>query len=150
MIPRWLILGAFPLLTLVGSSSPVHAQVSVNIGINLPAPPQLVPVPASPVMYAPGVAANYFVYEGQYYVLTNGAWYVSRGHNGPWVLLAPEYIPRPILAVPVQYYRVPPPAWREWRREAAPHWETHWGARWGEHREPRREDRREERREDRR
>jgi hypothetical protein len=158
---RMLVCGLV-LLALSGSASLGNAQVSVNIGINLPAPPELVPVPAIPVMYAPGVGANYFFYEGGYYVFANGGWYVSPRYNGPWALVAPEFVPRPILTVPVQYYRVPPSAWRGWRREAAPRWEPHWGQRWEEHRPaehaqrreeprgPRGEDRREGRHEDRR
>jgi hypothetical protein len=149
-------------LILFGLPNLGHAQVSVNIGINLPGPPQLVPVPATAVMYAPGVGANYFFYGSEYYVFANGGWYVSPRHNGPWVLVAPEFVPRPILMVPIQYYRVPPPAWQHWRRDAAPRWEPHWGQRWEERgpaeraqqrdepRGPRDEDHRGERREGRR
>jgi hypothetical protein len=110
-----------------------HAQVRVNIGINLPAPPPLVPVPSSPVIeYAPSVDGNYFSYDGQYWVFSNGAWYASRGYNGPWFVVRPELIPRPLLGVPVQYYRRPPVAWRRWRRENAPRWEARYGRRWDE------------------
>ena len=76
-------------------------------------------------------------------VLNNGAaetasakydgWFISPGYNGPWTIVAPEFVPRPILRVPVQYYRVPPPAWRGWQRAAAPRWEPRWGQRWAEH-----------------
>jgi len=129
MIVAGFVLGAT--LASVGTS---QAQVSVNIGVNLPAPPQLVPIPQSPIAYAPNVDANYFFYAGQYYLFANGVWYVSPGYNGPWVALLPEYIPQPLLAVPVQYYRRPPPPWRAWRREAAPRWEPTWGRRWeGQH-----------------
>lgn len=143
---RRLIYG-LTLLALLGCASLGHAQVSVNIGINLPAPPALAPVPGTPVMYAPGVGANYFFYGPDYYVFANGGWYVSRGHNGPWALVAPEFVPRPILTVPVQYYRAPPSAWRGWRREAAPQWEPHWGQRWEERRPAERVERREDPRE---
>jgi len=88
------------ILMLFGVPSLGHAQVRVNIGINLSAPPQLVPVPATPVMYAPSVGANYFFYGSEYYVFANGGWYVSPGHNGPWALVAPEFVPPPILMVP--------------------------------------------------
>jgi len=131
-------------LMLFGLPSLGHAQVSVNIGINLPAPPLLVPVPATPVMYAPSVGANYFFYASEYYVFAHGGWYVSRGHSGPWILVAPEFVPRPILMVPVQYYRVPPPAWKDWRRETAPRWEPHWGQRWEERRPTERAQQRDE------
>src|SRR5712692_5995378 len=113
---RRMILGAVAIATLMGAAGSAAAQVSVNIGINLPAPPRLVVVPGTPVMYAPGVEANYFFYGGQYYVFANGGWYVGPRHNGPWGVVAPEFVPRPILAVPVSYYRVPPPHWKAWRR----------------------------------
>jgi len=136
---------------LMGLPMPGRAGVSVNIGINLPAPPPLIQVPGLPVMYADTTPANYFSYAGQYYVFTGGVWYVSGGYNGPWVALAPEFVPRPILGVPVRFYHVRPPAWRGWRVEAAPRLDARWGRRWaGEHRPARvvrrdRHDRREHR-----
>ncbi|HXJ79368.1 MAG TPA: hypothetical protein VMS64_11890 [Candidatus Methylomirabilis sp.] len=130
MMVRRSILGGFVALALVGSPGLGQAAVSVNIGINLSAPPSFVTVPGSPVAYAPAVPANYFFYGGQYYVFTNGAWYVAPRYNGPWVAVAPIYVPRPILSVPVKYYRVPPPHWKQWRREAAPRWDPSWGREW--------------------
>lgn len=70
--------------------------------------------------------ANYFFYGAQYYAFVGGTWYVSAGYNGPWVIVAPELVPRPILAVPVGYYRVLPLAWRAWGRDAPPRWERNW------------------------
>jgi hypothetical protein len=121
-------------LALIATSAvPSHARVDVSI--NLGAPPQLVPVPAAPnVAYAPNVDANYFTYRGRYYVFTNGAWYASRSYNGPWAVVAPEYVPRPLLSVPVQYYHRPPAQWRSWHRAEAPRWQKHWGRRWDERR----------------
>jgi hypothetical protein len=144
-----MILGGLVIVALVGAAAPSHASVSVNIGINVPAPPRLVIVPGTPVLYAPSVHANYFFYGGQYYVFTNGFWYVGPRHNGPWVVVEPAFVPRPILTVPVSYYRVPPRHWRAWHREAPPHWGSHWGRKWEERerREGFREERREERRE---
>jgi len=146
---RRVILGSLMAIVLVAAAGQARAQVSVSIGINLPGPPQLVAVPATPVMYAPGLAANYFYYGRQYFVFTNGVWYAGAGYNGPWVAVAQEYVPRPILAVPVQYYRLPPAEWRHWRREGPPQWAPAWGRHWKEG-EGRREGFREERREDRR
>ena len=107
-----------------------HAAVSVNIGVNIPAPPQFVVVPGTPVSYAPAVPANYFLYGGRYYVFNNGAWYSARGYNGPWVVVGPQYVPRPLLSVPVRYYHVPPPQWRGWRHDAPPRWQRTWGSDW--------------------
>ena len=124
-------------------SSPVHARVSVSIGIDLPGPPPLEPIPGTVIMYAPATPANYFFYAGQYWVFVNGGWYVSAGYNGPWAIVAPAYVPRPLLVVPVRYFRVPPRAWRHWRPDAPPRWRPGWGRRWVEHREPPRPERRE-------
>ncbi len=155
---RRLMFGVCALLALLIFSGPARARVNVQIGINLGTPPQLLPVPGTAVMYAPAVPGNYFFYGGQYYVFVNGAWYLSGGYNGPWVVVAPEYVPPPILGVPLGYYRVRPRAWRGWAHEAPPHWPPGWGRHGGEHREgprgasrgPRHEERHEEHREDRR
>lgn len=133
MLQRMMV-AALTALALVGAAGTAQSQVSVNIGINLPAPPPLVAIPETPVMYAPSVEANYFFYGGQFYVFTNGAWYVGHSHNGPWVVLAPEFVPRPILSVPVRYYHVPPGEWRHARREGPPQWAPHYGRRWEEER----------------
>jgi hypothetical protein len=134
---RWpVVLCVVSVATLMALADPAPARVSVSIGINLGAAPELVPVPGTPVMYGPAVPANYFSYAGQYYVFVNGVWYVSAGYNGPWVVVAPAYVPRPILAVPLRYYRVRPRAWRHWRADAPPRWQARWGRRWRAHQEP--------------
>src|SRR6266705_2673635 len=70
-------------------SGPADAQVNVDIGIRLPAPPHLVVVPGiAAVSYAPAAPANFFFYGGQYWVFTQSGWHVSRRHDGPWVLVA--------------------------------------------------------------
>jgi hypothetical protein len=119
---------------LLVAAVPGQAQVSVNIGINVPAPPRLVAIPQSPIRYAPRVDANYFFYDGEYWVFRNGAWYAGPRYNGPWAAVAPEFVPPPLLGVPVRYYRRPPPEWRQWRAQAPPRWESHWGHRWQERR----------------
>lgn len=124
---RWIIRGGLVALALVLSAGLAQAAVHVSIGINVPGPPQLVAIPGAPVSYAPAVPGNYFFYGGRYYVFTNGAWYVSRGYNGPWAALGPQYVPAPLLTVPVQYYHAPPVAWRQWRREEPPRWDGRWG-----------------------
>jgi len=134
MLRRTLI-GSLVLLAIAAGAGVAHAAVNVNIGINLGAPPSLTVVPGTPVAYAPMVPGNYFAYGGQYYVFANGVWYVSGGYNGPWVLLAPQYVPRPLLAIPVQYYHIRPRAWAQWRPEAPPRWTSDWGRRWTEERD---------------
>jgi len=116
---------------LSASAVPARAQVHVDIGIRLPAPPHLVVVPeVRTVQYVPSVSANLFFYGSQYWVFHNGGWYVSRGYNGPWVVAAPQIVPRPVLLVPVQYYRVPPGHWKQWQRGHPPHWGNEWGREW--------------------
>jgi hypothetical protein len=100
------------------SAAAVAAQdVSINIGIGAtPAPPpvvvtrppQLVVVPGTPVYYAPAMPVNYFFYAGQYYTFAKGQWFVASAYNGPWVVMAVGQVPAPILAVPVEYYKIPP------------------------------------------
>ncbi|CAG0994336.1 hypothetical protein GEOBC_02551 [Geobacteraceae bacterium] len=123
------------------SATSVSAQVSigiglphVSIGINLPLYPELVPVPGYPVYYAPRVAANYFFYDGLYWVYLDDDWYASYWYNGPWWIVEPQVVPVYILRVPVRYYRHPPPYFRGWRADAPPRWGKYWGHEWEQHR----------------
>ena len=118
-------------------AAPAHAQVHVDIGIHLPAPPQLVIVPQVPeVRYvsAPAAPVNLFVYGEQYWAFANGGWHASTGYNGPWVVVGPQFVPRPVLMVPVQYYHVPPGHWNKWERKQAPRWREDWGPEWADKR----------------
>jgi hypothetical protein len=116
-------------------AGPANAQVHVDIGIHLPAPPPLVVVPGvASVQYAPSAPANFFFYGGQYWIFANGGWHVSRRHDGPWILVAPQFVPRPVLLVPVRYYHVPPGHWKQWQHGAPPHWDHEWGRDWAEKR----------------
>lgn len=114
-----------------------HAQISVgiavpgiSIGINVPVYPELVRVPGYPVYYAPRANANYFFYDGLYWVYQGDAWYSSGWYNGPWQAVGPEYVPLFVLRVPVRYYRRPPVYFRGWRADAPPRWGEHWGRDW--------------------
>jgi len=115
------------------SITPVTAGVSVSIGLNVPVYPQLVPVPGYPVYYAPGLNSNYFFYDGMYWVFVDDNWYASTWYNGPWELVAPDYVPLFILRVPVRYYRYPPVYFRTWYANAPPRWGEHWGTTWEQH-----------------
>lgn len=97
----------------IGISVPVPAPPTVVITPPRPpvvvvAPPQLVVVPGSPVFYAPGAGMNFFAYAGRHYTFHEGAWFVATTHGSPWVAIAPAKVPRPVLAVPVAYYKIPP------------------------------------------
>jgi len=102
----------------------------VQIGINLPAYPNLVPVPGYPVYYAPQARANYFFYDGMYWVFQNDNWYASSWYNGPWWAVDIDAVPLFVLRVPVRYYRQPPPYFQGWQREQPPRWGEHWGNDW--------------------
>jgi len=74
----------------------------------LAAPPRIVAVPGTSVLHAPHVGFNLFVYGGRYYSFHNGAWFYAARHDGRWVHVNRERVPRAVLAVPVAYYRIPP------------------------------------------
>ncbi len=126
---------------LLYSGAPYAAQVSVgigfpgvSIGINLPAYPRLVRVPGYPVYYAPQLDANFFFYDGMYWVFQNDDWYASSWYNGPWELVNRDDVPPFVLRVPVRYYRHAPAYFRGWRADAPPRWGDHWGHDWEQHR----------------
>jgi hypothetical protein len=114
-----LVLGLAALLI---SIAPRPAAAGVRFDFNLFAPPVLVPIPSSPVRYAPSVAGNYFFYGGSYYVFADDAWYTASAYDGPWVVVAPDFVPLPLLAVPVAYFHVRPHHWASWRHDRPPHW----------------------------
>ena len=135
---RYLLVAlSFALCSLV--PAPARAQVSVEIGlpgvsIGFNSFPRLVRVPGYPVYYAPQASANYFFYDGLYWVYAEDNWYSSSWYNGPWELVGPEYVPYFLLRVPVRYYRRPPSYFRGWRANAAPRWGDHWGRDWEQRR----------------
>jgi hypothetical protein len=106
------------LLLMIGltATPPAHAggSVSVDIQITPPpvvvtAPPSLVVIPGTPVSYAPSAPVNYFTFGGRFYTFHNRAWFSATVFNGPWVYVPVEQVPPPVLAVPVKYYKSPPP-----------------------------------------
>lgn len=111
-----------------------QAQVSVNIGINLPVYPEFQRVPGYPVYYAPSAPGNYFFYDGLYWVFQDDNWYSSDWYNGPWRQIGPDRVPLYVLRVPVRYYRQAPAYFRGWRADDAPRWDEHWGRDWAQRR----------------
>ena len=130
MFNRTLLALIFALVT-VGLLTTEAIAGEVNVGINigvpvpppprivLPAPPRVVVVPNSPVSYAPSVEFNLFVYGGHYYTFHDGSWFSAKSHSGPWVFIAPERVPRPVVGVPVTYYKIPPGHAKKMERRAA-------------------------------
>lgn len=128
------------LLGTVLPAAPAAAQFSVtvsvpgvSIGIHQPSYPELVLVPGYPVYYAPQLRANYFFYDGLYWVYQDDRWYVSDWYNGPWDRVEPDDVPLFVLRVPVRYYLAPPRYFHGWYVDAPPRWHHHWGPRWTRH-----------------
>jgi len=119
-----------PLTSAVAQVSFGIGLPEARIGINLPVFPRLVLVPGYPVYYAPNVGSNYFFYDGMYWIYEGDSWYASSWYNGPWALVAPDFVPVYVLRVPVRYYRHPPAYFSAWRRDAPPRWGEHFGNDW--------------------
>src|SRR5581483_9608267 len=117
-----------------GTTATAQAQVG-RIGVDIAAFPRMVAVPGYPVYYAPDVRANYFFYDGLFWVFNvdDGYWYSSSWYNGPWVVVEPDFVPQPILVVPYRYYHVRPAYWGGWAYDRPPRWDIYWGPRWVEH-----------------
>ena len=104
---------------IVAAPAAGEVHVGINIGVPLPPPtviiaepPPMVVVPTTPaVQYVPSLPYDVFVYRGAYYSRHHGAWFYGPSYHGPWVVMAPRRVPRPILVVPAAYYRVPPGHW---------------------------------------
>jgi hypothetical protein len=96
---------------------PAHADVNVAVTVGAPAPPpqlvvvsrpELVLIPGTGIYHAPGAAFNLFVFNGRYYSFHNGAWFYAASPRTGWAVVPADRVPRPLLAVPVAYYKVPP------------------------------------------
>ena len=96
----------------------LHAQVSVGIqiglpgvqiGVNMPSYPTLVAVPGYPVYYDPQASANYFFYDGLYWVYTDDNWYASSWYNGPWELTSRDYVLEQIRGLDGDFASSEPP-----------------------------------------
>jgi hypothetical protein len=121
---------ALAVLLLAASIFPAAAQNYYDIDVDLPAYPEMQPVPDSPVYYAPNVDSNYFFYDGSYWDYYNDSWYSSPWYNGPWEYVDPIYVPTYVLWVPIRYYRRPPAYFRGWHTGRPPRWGEHWGRDW--------------------
>ncbi len=129
------------LLMLFSSAASSAVQMSVgiglpnvNIGVNVSTYPEFVLVPGYPVYYAPQMEANFFFYDGLYWVYQDDNWYESSWYDGPWWLVDPYEVPLFLLRVPVRYYRMPPAYFIGWQYDASPRWGDHWGRDWNQHR----------------
>jgi hypothetical protein len=71
-------------------------------------PPKVVIVPGTSVYHILNAPFDLFLYGGHYYSFHHGAWFRGSSHNGPWKVIAVEAVPKPVLALPVSYFKVPP------------------------------------------
>jgi len=118
--------------------TPVAANAEVNVTVNvplpplvIPAPPGLVVIPGSYVYYPPDVGVDIFFYHGYWYRPHHGHWYRSQGYNGPWRTIAVNRVPRAVYGIPPgfrhgpRYEHVPygqvKKNWRAWERDR--HWD---------------------------
>src|SRR5215467_16136617 len=101
-----------PMTEAVGGDVNVGVHIGVPVPpppkIVLPAPPAVVVVPNTQVSYAPNVDFNLFVYGGRYYTFHDGSWFYATRHSGPWTFMPTERVPKPVVGVPMKYYKVPP------------------------------------------
>lgn len=140
-VPRIaLLVSALLVFTGCAASPPVMQRVAYDapdsgaqVGIELQAYPYLELVPGTPVYYAPNLPANYFFYDGYYWVYHADHWHYSDWYNGPWLRVVPDDVPLFVLRVPVRYYLAPPVYFRVWIADAPPRWQQHWGPRWTRH-----------------
>ncbi len=120
MAKRSLLITVFAVSALASVPNTEAVAGDVNVGVHigipvppppkiaLPAPPAVVAVPNTTVSYAPSVDFNLFVYGGRYYTFHDGSWFYATRHSGPWVFIPTERVPRPVVGVPMKYYKVPP------------------------------------------
>jgi hypothetical protein len=109
---------------------PVSAEVNVNINVGPPpvifaAPPRVVAIPQTPVYYAPDTTYNVFLYGNRYFSFHDGNWFIAASHGGPWAFVPVEQVPRPVIAVPVRYYKVPPGHAKKWAHRDDDHGRGH-------------------------
>ncbi len=140
---RYWGIGIIATCVLLGANTAAWGQVSVGVGvavpglslgINIPAYPDLAPIPGYPVYYAPRLGVNLFFYDGQYWLFAEDNWYYSSWYDGPWYLAQPAFVPDFILRIPIFYYRRPPSYFLRWNRAGPPRWGEHWGRTWEDRR----------------
>lgn len=118
---------------------PARADVSMGItmpdvliGITLPVYPKLQRIPGYPVYFAPQTPANYFFYDGLYWVYEDENWFSSNWYNGPWHSIDAGLLPLTLLRVPVRYYRKPPNYFQGWKLNEAPRWHERSNEHWNQ------------------
>ena len=114
-------------------------DVDVQIGINVPLPPLILPAPPVVVLIpgtyayvAPDVDVDLVFFHGYWYRPYGRAWYRAGDFNGPWVNIEIDMVPGVLLKLPSDFKRVPPGHqripygqlknnWKTWESEK--HWD---------------------------
>lgn len=117
-----------------GGYSYGYEDSTSGVGLPMSRYPQMERLPGYPVYYDPYARANYFFYDGLYWLYQQDNWYASSWYDGPWGFVSPRSVPYYLLRVPVRFYRAPPSYFRSWRPDEPPHWGEHWGRNWEEQR----------------
>jgi len=99
-----------------------------------PGPPDVVPIPGTYAYMVPGIDVDIFFYQGYWYRLFGGRWFVATAYSGPWLFAPARRIPRVLLTLPPNWRRLalapgyrPIPHgellrnWSRWERER--HWD---------------------------
>ena len=110
---RLALLAVAALTLSAGLAAAADVKVGVNIVVPPPpplvlAPPPMIVVAGTPVHHVPTASFNLFVYQKRYYSHHNGTWFVAAGPRAPWTVVAAGAVPKPVLAVPVKHYKIPP------------------------------------------
>jgi hypothetical protein len=101
---------------------------------DVPSYPKLVLIGGTAAYFAPELSANYFYYDGTYWVYQSDEWYRCAWYNGPWAKVSPLAVPLAVLQIPVAYYNRPPAYFSVGRPDAPPRWDVHWGPAWAHYR----------------
>ena len=101
---------------------------------DVPSYPRLVLISRTASYYAPDLAANYFYYDGTYWVYQGDEWYQGAWYNGPWAKVNPLRVPLSILQIPLLYYNNAPAYFSGGASNAPPRWDVHWGPAWARYR----------------
>lgn len=105
-------------VALIGYAPKIYAEVNVSIGIGVPAPQVVIPVPPPVVIheppvvvvipgtyvyFAPDVGVDIFFYHGYWYRSHHGYWYRAKGYKGPWNYIEGPKLPHVVRDVPPDF-----------------------------------------------
>lgn len=118
------------------ASAAAHGRASPIVTFRAPvvvAPPQMALLPGTVVWYAPAVEAPLYFHAGFWWTPSGGAWYRAAAYQGPWVRVAPGFVPAAIVHMPARPHvgylvnepRVPYGQWKKAHWHPAPRHHRH-------------------------